>query len=229
MLCTVPQPLQRLTQLTEDQWGLVTRRQAERAGVAWSSFAQLVKDKRVERVEHGVYRIRGAGEPDHLALRAAWLQLDPEKLAWERLNDPDVAVISHASSAAMYGVGDLLADVHEFTLPGRRQTRRPDVRLHRGRVPSDRWIVLRGLPVLRAGWMIGDLLADHVEPSTVAEITAEVLDHVYDYPRVIAESVGPFAARFGLPRGDGVALLDHLLKLAEYRDRAEMVKMAREA
>jgi hypothetical protein len=222
------QPLQRLTQLSEAQWGLVTRRHAERGGVAWSSLAQLVKDTRLERVAYGVYRIRGAGEPDHLALRAAWLQLDPEKLAWERLNDPDVAIISHASAAAMYGVGDMRADVHEFTLPGRRQTRRPDVRLHRGRVPAERWIVMRGLPVLRAGSMIGGLLADHIEPSTVAEITAEVLDHVYDYPRVIAESVGPYAARFGLTPGDGVALLDYLLKLAEYRDRAAMVQMAGE-
>lgn len=225
----MPQPLQRLAQVSEDQWGLVTRRQADRAGVAWSSLAQLVKDKRLERVAHAVYRVRGAGEPDHLALRAAWLQLDPAKLAWERLSDPDVAVVSHASSAAMYDVGDLRADVHEFTVPGRRQTRRSDVRLHRGHVRRDRWIVLRGLPVVRAGWMIGELLADHVEPSTVAEITAEVLDHVYDYPRVIAESLKPHAARFGLPRGDGVALLDHLLRLVEYRDRGEMLEMAREA
>lgn len=224
----MPQPLQRLAELSEDQWGLVTRRQAEAAGVAWTSLSQLAKDGRVERVAHGVYRIRGGGEPDHLALRAAWLQLDPGKVAWERLNDPDVAVVSHASSADMYGVGDLRADVHEFTMPGRRQTRRKDVRIHRGRVPSVRWIVLRGLPVLRAGWMIGELLADHVEPSSVAQITAEVIDHVYDYPGVIAENIAPYAARFGLPRGDGVALLDHLLSLAEYRDRDEMVAMARE-
>jgi hypothetical protein len=94
-------------------------------------------------------------------------------------------------------------------------------------VPRNRWIVLRGLPVVRAGWMIGELLADHVEPSTVAQITAEVLDNVYDHPRVIAESVSPYASRFGLPRQDGVALLDHLLRLAEYRDRGETLEMAR--
>jgi hypothetical protein len=207
---------------------LVTRRQAQRAGLAWSSLAQLVKDRRLERVAHGVYRVRGGGEPDHLALRAAWLQLDPDKFAWERFSDPDVAVVSHASSAAMYDVGDLRADVHEFTLPRRRQTRRSDVRLHYGRMPPERWIILRGLPVLRAGWMIGELLADHVEPSTVAEITAEVLDHVYDYPQVVAESLGPYASRFGLPRGDGVALLDHFLGLVDYRDRGEMLEMARQ-
>ena len=98
----------------------MTRRQAATAGVAASSLAQLIKDGRLDRVAHGVYRVRGGGEPDHIALRAAWLQLDSEKPAWQRFDDPDVAVVSHASAAAMYGVGDLRADVHEFTLPSRR-------------------------------------------------------------------------------------------------------------
>lgn len=221
-------PFQRITELSEDQWGLVTRRQASGVGVGWSSLAQLIKDGRLERVAHGVYRVRGAGEPDHQDLRAAWLQLEPDKLAWQRLEDPNLAVVSHTSAAVMYGVGDVRGDLHEFTLPGRRQTRRRDVRLHRGQVPRNRWTLLRGLPVVRAGWMLGDLLSDNVEPSTVAEITAEVLDNVYDYPRVIAESIRPYASRFGLRAGDGAALLDHLLRLASYRGREEMVKMARE-
>lgn len=224
----MPGPFQRIAAISEDQWGLVTRRQAHRAGVGWSSLAQLTQRGLLERVAHGVYRVRGSGEPDHLDLRAAWLQLDPEKFAWELLDDPDLAVVSHASAADMYGVGDLRADVHEFTLPKRRQSRRPDVRLHRGRIPRDRWIILRGLPVLRAGWVIGDLLADHVEPLTVAEITAEVLDRAYDYPRVVADSIGNYASRFGLCSGDGVGLLDHLLRLASYRNRSAIVKMAGE-
>jgi len=33
---------------------------------------------------HGVYRMAGAPEPDHLALRAAWLQLEPGVWAWGR-------------------------------------------------------------------------------------------------------------------------------------------------
>src|ERR1700694_2356187 len=139
-------PLQRLHDIAEGQWGLVTLRQANDAGVGWRSVARLAEAGLIERVAHGGYRIRGGAEPDHLGLRAAWVQLDPGRAAWERLDDPDVAIVSHASAAALYGVGDLRADVHEFTLPGRRQTRRSDVRLHQGRVPTDRWILLRGLP-----------------------------------------------------------------------------------
>ena len=173
---------------------------------------------------HGVYRVRGAAEPDHLGLRAAWLQLDPGRPAWERLDDRDLAVVSHASAASLYGVGDLRADVHEFTMPRRRQTRRADVRIHRGQIADEQRLLLHGLPVTRAGRMIGDLLGDHVDPDSVAQITVEVLDRVLDHPDVVAECVGPYAGRFGFARGDGVALLDDLLRRADQRDRATLAR-----
>jgi hypothetical protein len=70
--------------------------------------------------------------------------------------------------------------------------------------------------------MIADLLDDHVEPASVAQITAEVVHRVFDYPGTIAERIGPYAVRFGFRQGDGVALLDHLLTLANYSDREAM-------
>jgi hypothetical protein len=66
--------MQRLSELGEGQWGLVTTRQACQSGVGWSSFTFLHKEGLLERVAHGVYRLRGGGESDRLALRAAWLQ-----------------------------------------------------------------------------------------------------------------------------------------------------------
>jgi hypothetical protein len=227
ILCSMAQPLNRLLPIAEGQWGLVTRRQADQAGVGPTALARLTNDGRVERVAHGVYRLRGSGEPDHLGLRAAWLQLDPAAPAWARLDDPGVAVVSHSSAAELYGVGDLRADTHEFTLPVRRQTRRFDVRLHRGTVAPDQQILLAGLPVTRAGRMVGDLLADHVEPSSVAQIAVEVVERVLDYPPAIAECIAPYAASLGVRRGDGAALLDELLTLAGYKDRAEAVTAAR--
>lgn len=213
----------------EGQWGLITRRQLEALGIRPATLARLLADGTLERVSHGVYRVRGSAEPDHVGLRAAWLLLDPAVPAWERLDDPRVALVSHASAAELYGVGDLRADVHEFTLPARRQTRQPDIRLHRGHVPSEHRIILHGLPVTRAGWMIGDLLADHVDPETVARITAEVIDRVLDYPSVIAERIAPFAGRFDLPHGDGLGVLDQLLTLADYPDRESILTETRPA
>ena len=193
---------------------MVTRRQAQEAGVGNTSMARLVGDRRLERVAHGVYRIRGAGEPEHLGLRAAWLQLAPERPAWARLDDLDDAVVSHVSAASLHRVGDLRADVHEFTLPSRRQTRRRDIRLHRGEVPAADRVVLSGLPVTRPARMIADLLIDHVEPSAVGRIAAEVLGGGLEGAADIAASLAPHAERLGLPRGDGQAALDHLLALA---------------
>jgi predicted transcriptional regulator of viral defense system len=220
-------PLQRLQNIAEDQWGLVTRRQAEGAGVGWTSLHRMVETGRLERVDRGIYRIRGAVQPDHLALRAAWLQLDPDRSAWARLEDPEVALVSHASAAALYDIGDLRADVHEFTIPGRRQSRRPDVRIHRGTVdPHDR-LVLHGLPATRAGRMVADLLADHVDPTAVAGVIEQVMRHVYDYPAVVAEKIAPYAGRFGLKAGDGIALLDHMLRIAGSDQRELLLAEAR--
>jgi hypothetical protein len=222
-------PLTRIRDVAEGQWGLVTLQQARAAGVAWRSLSRLVEGGLLERVAHGVYRVRGAAEPDHLGLRAAWLGLDPARPAWERLDDPDGAIVSHASAAALYGVGDLRADVHEFTLPRRRQTRRGDVRIHRGRVPPARRIVLGGLPTTRAGRMIDDLLADHVDPDGVARITAEVIERILDYPRDVADALAPHAHQFGCRRGDGPALLDELLRRAGSRERDALLAEARGA
>ena len=77
--------------------------------------------------------------------------------------------------------------------------------------------------------MVGDLLGDNVDPTSVAQITTEVLDQNLDYPRVIAEGLAPYSARFGLPRGDGVALLDHLLTVVNYGQREEAIARARGA
>ncbi len=206
---------------------MFTFSQAKRQGVDPRSIARMIARGQLERIAHGVYRIRGGAEPDHSQLRAAWLQLDPARPAWERLSDPDVAIVSHKSAAALYGVGDLRADVHEFTAPRRRQTRRSDVRLHTGVVPKDRRALMSGLPTTRAGWMVGDLLADNVDPESVARITVEVIDGVYDYPRVVAESLARHADRFGFKKGDGVALLDDLLRRARYDRRDQVVSMAR--
>jgi hypothetical protein len=214
--------------LAEGQWGLVTRAQVKAAGVSDATFARFVDRALVERIAHGVYRVRGAGEPDHLQLRSAWLQLDPGRPAWERLDDADVAVVSHTSAASLHGVGDLRPDIHEFTSPRRWQTRRRDVRVHKGTVPDSEQILLKGLPTTRAGRMIADLLADHIELEAVARITVQVLENIYDYPRVVAEKIAPFAASFGFRPGDGVAFLKHLLNLAGGGlDRETILDMAR--
>lgn len=220
--------ISRLSAIAADQWGLLTRREAEDAGVPRATLDRLLgDDDLVERVAHGIYRLKVAPAPDHLALRAAWLQLAPETPAWERR--PEQGVVSHRSAAALYGMGDLPADRHEFTLPTRRQSRRSDVRLHQRRLEDREWIWLRGLPVTRPARIADDLLRDNEGPEAVAQITADAIRAVFDYPGSFAEALAPHAARFGLPRGDGLALLQWLLDLVGDPDTARWMSEARES
>ncbi len=220
--------INRLGPIAADQWGLVTRSQAERAGVPHATFDRLVDDgDLVERVAHGVYRLKLAPTPDHLALRATWLQLASETPAWER--GPEQGVVSHRSAAALYGIGDLPADRHEFTLPARRQSRRTDVRLHQRHLDDREWIWLRGLPVTRPARIADDLLRENEGPEAVAQITADAIRAVYDYPGIFAEALAPHAARFGLRRRDGLALLRWLLDLVGDPETPRWMREARES
>lgn len=203
--------LTRLSELAQEQWGLVTRRQAEEAGVSPATLQRLADNKILERVARGVYRLSGAPEPDHIDLRAAWLQLAPDIPAWKRTADE--GVISHRSAAALYGLGHLPADRHEFTVSGRRQTRRVDVRLHHRQISEGEWISLRGLPVTRPSRIAADLLAEREDPAAVAHLIADAIRPVYDYPGTFADALAPYAVQFGLRRGDGLALLRWLLDL----------------
>ncbi|HEY8684483.1 MAG TPA: type IV toxin-antitoxin system AbiEi family antitoxin domain-containing protein [Chloroflexota bacterium] len=201
--------ISRLSEITEDQWGLITRRQAERTGVSQATLQRLADHAVLERVAHGVYHLLGAPVPDHLALRAAWLQLAPGVPVWKRT--PEQGLVSHRSAAVLYGLGHLPADRNEFTLPTRRQSRRPDVRLHQRQI--GKWIELHGLLVTRPSQIASDLLADSEDPAAIGHMIADAIRQVFDYPHEFAEVLAPHAARFGLRRGDGPALLRWLLDL----------------
>jgi Transcriptional regulator, AbiEi antitoxin len=217
--------LSRLSQIAEDQWGLVTRRQAELAGVSRATLQRLASEGVLERVAHGVYRLTGAPTPDQLELRAAWLQLAPEIPAWER--KPEHGVISHRSATAVYGLSHLPADRHDFTLPTRRQSRRPDVRLHQRQLRQDEWIFRHGLPVTRPSRIASDLLNDREDPESVAHVVADAIRARYDDPSTFTDALAGHAGRFGLRRGDGLALLRWLLDLVGDPDTHRWLEEAR--
>jgi predicted transcriptional regulator of viral defense system len=196
-------------EVAEDQWGLVTRAQALAVGVPRATFARLVAAGALVRVAHGVYRIAGGPDPGHVDLRAAWLQLDPSAPAWQRVESDQVAVVSHRSAAELYGLGDLIADTHEFSVPVRTQTRRQDVRLHLRQVPPDDRDVAQGLPVTRAHRIVVDLLSGYEDGSAVATIAVEAVRRGLTTVERIAASVAPLARRYHM--SDGAALADQLL------------------
>ena len=215
----------KLADLAEDQWGLLTRRQAEAAGVSPATLQRLSAPAGVlERMAQGVYHLAGAPLPDHAPLRAAWLALAPATLAWER--KPEQGVVSHRSAAALYGIGHLPADRHEFTLPARRQTRRKDVRLHKRALAEAEWIAPRGLPVTLPSRIAADLLAEREDPGAVAQVVAEAIRGAYDHPGTFAEALAPLAARLGFRAADGLAVLRWLLELSAEPEAARWLDEA---
>lgn len=216
--------LNRLSRIAEDQWGLVTRRQAELAGVSPATLQRVASEGVLERVAHGVYHLSGAPIPDHLELRAAWLQLAPEVVAWERT--PRQGVVSHRSAAALYGLGHLPADRHDFTVPARRQSRRSDVRIHQRPLAPGATTWIRGLPAKRPSQIASDLLADREDAAAVANVVADALRAALDDPASFAEALAPHAARVAFRRGDGLAVLRWLLDLVGDPDAATWMQAA---
>jgi predicted transcriptional regulator of viral defense system len=220
-------PLLRLQELAQEQWGLVTRRQLQAAGMGSTTLERLVAPGgALERVARGVYQIAGAPVPEHRELLAAWLQLAPEIPAWER--QPAQGVVSHRSAASVFDLGHLPADHHDFTVARRHQTRRPDVRIHVLPLSDGEWASVRGLPVTRPSRIVADLLRDREDPEGVAQIVTEAIRRINDYPGTFADALGPYAVTFGLRRDDGLAVLRWLLDLAGDPERNRWMAEARE-
>lgn len=204
---------------------MFTRQQAEQRGMAWSTLSRMASTGRAERVGRGVYRLRGAEPPAQASLRVAWLELAPSVPVWGR--SVDHGVVSHRSAATLFGLGDLPADVHEFTLPVRRQTRRDDVRLHRGDVATG--VVSRGgLLTTDPSRTVVDLLTDGADPVAVSTIVAESLYAGYDRSAAFAHGLSAVAHRYRFSRDDGVGMLGWLLDLSGAADRDRWIAEAAE-
>jgi len=213
----------RLAELAQDQWGLLTRQQAETAGVSPATLQRLAGGV-LERVAHGVYHLTGAPEPDHLELRAAWLQLAPEVPAWKRA--PSEGVVSHRSAASLFGLGHLPADRHDFIFPVRRQTRRPDIRLHQAVLEPRELVSHFGLPVTRPSRIACDLIDDREDAEAVAHVVADALRGGVEQSALFAQSLGSVAHRLGLRRGDGLGSLRWLLDLIAAEDGPKWIEQA---
>ena len=215
----------RLAELSEDQWGLITRSQARNAGIPPTTLARLTaRGQILERVSHGVYRLVGSSPTDHLELRAAWLQLAPSTPAWAR--KPEQGVISHRSAASLYGLGDLPSDRHEFTVGDRKQSRRRDVRLHRRTLRCDEWRMLRGLPVTTPARTAVDLLLEHEEPDAVGQVIADALRKSLEEPSSFVHALAPRASLLGFRRDNGLGALKWLLELTADTEAARWLQVA---
>ena len=200
-----------LAEIAASQWGLVTTAQARATGATPQDMARLSHQGRLERLSHGVYRVSGTPPSPLDDLRAAWLTLDPARTADQRLFDQPPAVISHRSAALIHNLGDLDADISEFTTSIRKQTRRPDIRIHQAAIGPDEWTIIDGLPVTTIPRTITDLARQHLDGGHLAGIVRDALIKHQTDPAKLASRLSPYAHRYGTPRDDGETLLTQFL------------------
>lgn len=200
--------------VAREQWGLVTTAQAAEVGVSAKMMARWANEGAVERLAHGVYKLAGAAYDPREELRSAWLSLDPQRAAADRIGtDPVDAVVSHRSAARLHELGDLDADLHQFTVKGRKQSRRSDVRIRQRSEGIDRrsWTLVGGLPVTTVLVTIVDLAADRTDGGHLAGVVRDAIATSAVDLAKLCEALRPYAHRYGVRAGDGIALVQRLL------------------
>lgn len=202
-----------LSALASDQFGLVTSAQAREHGVGGAMLRRLLDALVLLPVARGVYRAAAAPEPAHLEIIVAWLRLDPARAAWRRDGrGRDDAVVSHSSACVLIGLGELPHPRVELTVPRRRRTLDPAVRLHVriGAIEPDDLTVACGLPVTTAARTIADLLRESADGGHVGGVIAAAADRGLVDPVVLGDRVAVFAGRYGMRGAPGHAFVTAL-------------------
>ncbi|MFH8257800.1 hypothetical protein [Streptomyces roseolus] len=200
-----------LSRVTTQQWGLVTAEQAEQVGVDAACLDDLVQSGVLAVVGADVFQLVGAPLPPHLDIKVAWLQLEPDAPAWERLTN-DSGVISHSSACRLHGLGDLPVGTVEM-FAAASGTVELGVRVHHGPWPGPADItVVDGLPVTTTGRTITDLLRAGLDGGHVGSVVADAARLGLVDLRSLAQQVAVFTSAYGMPASaSGHDLISRLL------------------
>lgn len=161
--------------VSEAQAGYFTRAQAAAAGVADFELNRAISYGQVERLEHGVYRVVGAGVDPHQSLRVLWLRLTPAVGPRERLRHPALWV-SHQSAAQLLELGVFLPPVHEFISTYRRQVNVPaKIRTRSKGLARHEWVERDGFAVTSPVRTLTDLVAANHDGGHLGSYIADAL------------------------------------------------------
>ncbi|MGW4750319.1 type IV toxin-antitoxin system AbiEi family antitoxin domain-containing protein, partial [Streptomyces sp. NPDC004290] len=199
-----------------DQWGLVTAAQAKELGLSAVQLLRLTEAGLLENVSRGVYLLAAGGTPRHVDIKAAWLRLQPKTFAWDRRpGHPDSGVISHASACQLHELGDIPAPDVEITVPRRRTTTEPFVRLRTAPLDVAEITIIDGLPVTTATRTITDLLQAKADGGHIGGVIADAVRRDLINLDDLAGRVQPYARKYGLKAtATGRQLISHLIEQA---------------
>ncbi|MGW5330887.1 type IV toxin-antitoxin system AbiEi family antitoxin domain-containing protein [Streptomyces sp. NPDC004014] len=211
-----------------DQWGLVTAAQAKELGLGGVQLKRLTEAGLLSNVGRGVYQLAAAGVTSHLEVKVAWLRLQPQWFVFDRaVGNPDSGVISHASACQLLELGDIPAPEVEISVPRRRTTTEPFVRLRTAQVAPAEITTVDGLPVTTAVRTITDLLHTGADGGHVGGVIADAERRDLITIDDLAERVHPFARKYGLKAtATGHDLINHLVAQAGERLRRQEVDQA---
>ncbi|WP_074994389.1 type IV toxin-antitoxin system AbiEi family antitoxin domain-containing protein [Streptomyces prasinopilosus] len=202
-----------LSGVAADQWGLVTAAQARDLGLGGVQLKRLTEAGLLESVGRGVYVLPAAGLPRYLEIKVAWLRLQPGVPAWDRPpGGRDSGVVSHASACQLHGLGDIPAPDVEISVPRRRTTTEPFVRLRTVRLDAADITVVDGLPVTTAARTVVDLLHAKADGGHAGGVIADAERRDLVDIDALAGAVQPYARKYGLSAvATGHELIEHLV------------------
>lgn len=173
-----------LFDLAQAQAGYFTTKQAARAGYSPQLLAYH-RDKKVERVRRGIYRLVHFPASDHEDLVVLWLWSEQE------------GVFSHETALALHDLSDILPSRVHMTLPTTWRRRRL-------RVPS-------GLVVYFAEIGDGDRSSFEAVPVTAPRRTLRDCIETHVEPRLVGQAIRQARSRGLISEKDEKQLRDELM------------------
>ncbi|MCQ9352622.1 type IV toxin-antitoxin system AbiEi family antitoxin domain-containing protein [Corynebacterium sp. 153RC1] len=191
-----------LESLASDQWGIITTAQAKRAGVSRLHMSNMAERGILTRVRRGVYLLPSAQFGPVTDLRAAWVSLEQQKLAVERIDSHNNVAVSHESAAFVHQIGDFIPERHQFSASLRKQTGQKDIKLYCNRIlRSEEVVLINGLPVTSVVRTVADLASAKIELNYLATLVIEALRKEGVRMRKLAEALDPSADHYGFHSG----------------------------
>lgn len=174
--------LDRLADLADAHGGYFTTGEAADAGLSRRLLSHHATAGTLERVDHGIYRLRPYPQPrfEDLIVTALWA-------------GPDAA-ISHESALVVYGLGEAMPPVVHVTVPRPFRGRRSGVVVHHRPLNDNERVVVEAVPVTSVERTLADV-AESSDPALARAAAREALDRGQTTRRRLERAVSDPAAR----------------------------------
>lgn len=206
--------INKVYELAANQWGLFTSAQALNIGTSRNQINRMINDGRVEQITYGTYRVVASPESKDTATKAAWLSLNPDKSAFERLSSNRIdAVATGRTAAFLYGYGDLYQSPFSFVVPKGKRTARKDLELIQDEIAEDDISVMFDIPVATPERLIADLVRLREDPSLIGNIISDAAKTGYVFQASkLGDLLSPYAKANGFEPNDGLKFAEKLIE-----------------